>query len=513
MTSPNFAPLYYTDRLRTVNPSGDVGIVTLWSPVRVIERRLSAARPELLDPDRSRVAVISNLYGDGMYAMFCNLLFNPQVRHLIAIGEDLGLPTCVEIEAFLNEGLEDCVVLGTSAKRIRGTQRVFPDLAEFDEDRLRRTLSFRYVGKLSNRNIARDLAGYITQLPRQAPIALPRRLRVDLPEFDAATYAYRPSQLTAHQVVRRTPLDCWEELVVRVVRFGHPTMLPDGPRLELFNVKTVITEPAHEPRHVLATYGFHFDQLLAYQAEIMRPGIPEGISYTYGNRLHGYFDMGSAGQDALQLVIDALRANPDTRRAYIALWDTAADLPCAGPDTIRATPCLTTVFFRYAEKRLTLTATYRAHNLLMAWLENVYGLMAIQRHVATATGMRIGPISVISHSLGIDPRNSRYELAQVISKNWKSDDDVNRANQGHSLRADPNGYFVVTIDEKEGCIVAEHRFAGLLIKRYKSDRAARIEREVSADMAISLVSHALWLGRELASKEQMLRERRRRRSP
>ena len=61
------------------------------------------------------------------------------------------------------------------------------------------------------------------------------------------------------------------------------------------------------------------------------------------------------------------------------------------------------------------------------------------------------------------------------------------------------GYFVVSLDGDE--ILAEHRFEGALIKQYRSDRADRIAHAVAADMAISLPSHALWLGRELANKE------------
>src|SRR3981081_2435674 len=110
--SCSFEALYHAERLHMVNPAGDVGLVTLWSPLRSAKRRLAEISAELLDPGRSRVAVISNLYGDGMYAMLCNLLFNPQVRHLIAVGQDLGLPTCDELEAFLELGLEDAVVLG-----------------------------------------------------------------------------------------------------------------------------------------------------------------------------------------------------------------------------------------------------------------------------------------------------------------------------------------------------------------------------------------------------------------
>src|SRR5215475_13172870 len=116
MMAVMFEPLYYADRLHHVNPSGDVGIVTLWSPVDVFKRVVEKIAPGLLDADRSRLAVVSNLYGDGMYAMFCNMLFNPQIRHLIAVGEDLGLPTCSEIESFLAHGLEDISMLGRKLK-------------------------------------------------------------------------------------------------------------------------------------------------------------------------------------------------------------------------------------------------------------------------------------------------------------------------------------------------------------------------------------------------------------
>ena len=58
---------------------------------------------------------------------------------------------------------------------------------------------------------------------------------------------------------------------------------------------------------------------------------------------------------------------------------------------------------------------------------------------------------------------------------------------------------------ERGVIVAEHRFGGMLVKRYEAERAVTIEREVAADMAVSVVSHAMWLGRELTAKEQLLR--------
>jgi thymidylate synthase len=507
MSEMTFKPLYYSDRLHLVNPVGDTGVLTLWSPPRAARRRLEEVSPGILDAGGSRVAVISNLYGDGMYAMFCNLLFNPQIRHLIAVGEDLGLPTCAEIQAFLDRGLEDAVILGRSVRRVRGTGRIIPILTGFDEDRLRRSLSFRYLGRLAGPELEVTLPGYLRGLPAAELPAERDRIRVDIPEFGPADFSYRPSEVTAHQVVRRGPLDCWEELVVRGIRFGRPVEVRSGPRLELLNVKAVVTDPGPDDEDALTRYGFRIEAFREYQRKMLDARLPEGVAYSYGNRLRGYFDLVPTSTDSLAAVIGRLRQDPASRRAYISLWDNTSDLSAGDQEDDGSVPCLVSLFFRRAEGRLLLTADYRSHNLLTAWLQNVYGLMAIQRHVAEAVGMEIGPITVISQSLGIDPRSPRYVLGRDIAEAWTRDDDVDRRTGRHSLREDPNGYFVVTIDEEDGCIVADHRFGGLSIKQYRSDRAARIEREISGDMAVSLVSHALWLGRELTTKEGMLRDR------
>jgi thymidylate synthase len=416
----------------------------------------------------------------------------------------MGLPTTAEIEAFLEYGLEEAVMLGTTVCRIPGTTRIFPLLKGFDAQRLQRRLSFGYLGKLSGGETAGRLPGYLASLPRYDPPQAEERLRVDIPPAVPDDYTYRPSDVTCHQVVRRRPLDCWEELVTRTVRFGHPVNLHSGPRLELLNTKVVITEPADDPTDVLDEYGFSLERFHDYQEKMLDGRIPPGISYTYGNRLRAHFRRDGKEIDTLRSVVQALRDDPESRHAYISLWDTADDLAAGDRQRDSSVPCLVAIFFRRSESRLTLTATYRSHNLLTAWLQNVYGLIGIQRYICERTGMSPGPVTVISHSLGIDPRSPRYEIARRIAERWTRDEDVDRDTGKHPLREDPNGYFVVTVDEEAGEIVAEHRYRGLLVKQYRRDRAAKIEREVIGDMAVSLVSHALWLGRELMTKEGIL---------
>jgi thymidylate synthase len=532
-----FEPLYYAERLQIVNPAGDTGVLTLWTPRRTAQRILRAMPGDLLDPGASRIAVVSNFYGDGMHQMLCNLLYNPQIRHLVAVGNDRNLPTCSQIEAFLTDGLEDTVLLGTRVWRIKGTERVFPVLDGFDPEPLRRRLSFRYLGGFDNDGGGRDLPEYLDALPRHDPEPESGRVVVHLPQPVTEDYRYRPSAVGAHQVVRKRPLDGWVELVTRAVRFGHPVELRSGPRLELLNTVAVITEPEEEPAEVLSRYGFSLEAFRAYQAEMLDPVLPEGLSYTYGNRIRGYVRAGYADGsfwhraslirggrirdalcqrsgcgpvDALTSVVRTLRQNPESRHAFISLWDTGQDLGDGDHRAGASAPCLVTIFFRRSAGRLTLTATYRAHNLLTAWLQNVYGLMAVQRFVCDRLGTPPGPLTVISHSLGVDPRSPRYEVARNLAGTWNGDEDVDRETGSRHLREDPSGHFVVTVDRsgvEGGEIVAEHRYGGLLVKQYRGRTAAAIESQIIADMAVSLVSHALWLGRELRSKEAQLPRR------
>lgn len=503
-----FDPLYYKDRIRVVNPAGDVGIVTLWSPVATVEKKLALLEPALLDAGRSRVAAIANLYGDGMLAMFCNLHFNPQIKHIVAMGQDMGLATCDEMLAFLEHGVEDALVLGRPIKRVKGTKRLLDLPPGFDVALLQKNLTFVALGQLSDSGFADRLRETFAALPPTVHATEEDRREVRMKEPSAADFTYLPSDPVAHHVERRRPLDCWEEIVCRVMRFGRPITLAKGPRIELQNVKVVIREPAIERAQDLDHYEFDLARFLAYQKKIVTAALPNEISYTYGNRLRAYFRkvVGGPATDSLTVAARLLKRNPESRHAYVSLWDTGADLVAGDDDQGNedSVPCLVTLFFRRVEGKLGLTATYRSHNLLTAWMENVYGLMVVQKMVADGAGMEPGPITVISHSLTINPNETRFAIAEQLVKARKKDDDFDRETGKFVLREDPNGYFAVTIDEEAERIVAVHKHDNVEVNRYTGRSAQEIEEMVARDMAITLTSHAMWFGRQLAIKEAEL---------
>ncbi len=385
---------------------------------------------------------------------------------------------------------------------------------------LRNRLHVVKLGKLSEQKTASGVRQFFAEVDRcPAPRDPGCRTRIDLDQ--PATTEF-PSDPLDHTVRRQMPLDCWEELVFRVLRFGRRTQLQKGPRLELLNVKTIITEPSDESEVDLARYGFSLSAFKRYQANILKAHKPNGISYTYGNRLRGYFgEPGGSPLDLLDAVARHLRNDPQSRRGYATTWDNSIDLAVPADDATggedaeddASAPCLTTIFYRQLDRRLTLGATFRSHNLMRAWLENAYGLMALQNYICDQVGMAAGPITIISHSLTIDPTNAtRMAIAKGIETSRSTDDEIDRASGKHALRMDPRGYFEVTIDEQTREIVAEHKYQRLTIKEYRGVSSEELLAKIAADCAVSVASHALWLGREVGRAEVRLQAATRRNS-
>jgi len=154
---------------------------------------------------------------------------------------------------------------------------------------------------------------------------------------------------------------------------------------------------------------------------------------------------------------------------------------------------------------LTLTATFRSHNTMDAWLENFYGLMAIQRYVAERVTMPVGPITVFSHSISISP--DALDRAKPIAQDKRTDDQVDPVTGKREPRYDYHGDFTVTVDMDTRELVVHHSYQGMTLTEYRGRSAEAMEDQLARDCALSEISHALYLGRELARKEALLKKK------
>ncbi|MEP7352249.1 MAG: thymidylate synthase [Acidobacteriota bacterium] len=486
----HFEPLYYADRLKIVNPAGDVGITTLWSKVESAVTILEEAGVDL-NPESSRISVIANLYGNGLPQMLRNLLWNPQIRHIVIVGKNLS-GSREWLLNFFAHGLEEVDFLGAKAFRIRNTTRTLDGCVL--PQHFPRPIQFHVLGDLGDVATKSGFAELFRGLPAFEPCDTARIEPPPIPEPAVTRY---PSEPRGQSIIRDTPMQAWSELIFRLYRFGHRNIVakktgPEG-RVELQNIKVVIENPVEESDETLREFGFTLEKFQGYQQRILEAVKPPDLGYTYGNRLRGYFQHDGVTVDSLEIAAQRLKEKPDSRHAYITLWDNSRDLP-EGTDT----PCFVTAFFRKFEDRLTLTATFRSHNALDAWPENVYGLIAIQKFVADRADIKAGALTVISHSISIDlPSLARAKRVA----DGKESDEVIDASGKLGPRMDPNGAFTTTFDRATWELVVEHSFDGMKIGEYRGKSAEEIERKLARDVALSEIAHALYLGREIARKE------------
>jgi thymidylate synthase len=497
-----FEPLYFRDRLKIINPYGTIGVVTLWSKVDYVIERFRQANPDLIDPEKnSPIAVFGTLYGNGLREMLRNLLWNPQIQVLLICGKDRlledpeKLGSFSELRRFFLPGYLEPVdspliryktppgIEKVSICKIGGTNRLIDDLVKPQQ--------FKYYSKgipevvlmhpsdPQDENFLGSVKHIFEEDPRPPePVCESDRKKVPLPEVEVQ---YFPSNPRGHMVAQDSILEAWKEVLHLLSRFGRRVTLKKGDRLELQHVKVVVEKPRFEADDKLRAVNLIPGRLRLYQEDILKGEMRPDETYNYGHRLRAYF-----GLDTLAACAERLKKDPEDRKSYVALWDSARDL------TVKeGRPCLVSLFFRKFEGKITLSGTFRTHNAMDAWPMNVYGLMAIRDWVAKKARLLPGAITVISHSLGLDPRELDRALLIIGKRPFK-------------VRLDPMGYFRVTLDGKE--ILVEHRFEDVTLKEYRAKTAASLQHQIARDVAVSDINHAIYLGRQLAKAEMALKD-------
>lgn len=115
----------------------------------------------------------------------------------------------------------------------------------------------------------------------------------------------------------------------------------------------------------------------------------------YGYRWRNYF-----GYDQLDLVIEELKTNPDSRRAVVQMWD-ANDLKTARGGGLDV-PCNTQMVFAIGKEGLNMTVFNRSNDLIWGMLgANVVHFSYVQEYVANALDVEVGVYNQVSNNLHI----------------------------------------------------------------------------------------------------------------
>lgn len=480
------------------NPGGTVAVVCLWQPVeRAVERHPDAF---MVGPTVSPV---------GVDYVCRTLLANPQITRLIVQGPDLS---------------------GTRALLAHALQGDFP--AGFPDD-----LKGALEGLVAPRGA--EVGGEADRYdlnPDRVPLVLP----VPLPPPGTVGTRRGPP---ARTFVGTSLWTVWPRLLGEVVRHGAESPTAYGSRQRellavswTFGVGATLTTTPPWVREVLNGLGEDAgeadlrDALDAY-ARVHFLGTEarsDGVAYTYYGRLT------TMGDDQIARCIETLRADPEQRRAVAVTWDVGQRgpvLPTTERDATRPSdaagknpPCLTHLWFRRDEDGSLYThATFRSHDLLQAGVPNAWGLCRLAEYVARALGWPVGRLTICSLSGHVYDQGwaQAKQIAQERGRGAAYEEDdrailrVRRVEDGvpplaFSTALGRRTQAHVDALSPEERRVLELRFSFearvavdlLLPDGSTADtiegRTEAVEREVLERGWVSTLSHAAWLGRELA---------------
>lgn len=475
-------PLYKASRLIYGNPESHVGIITLWTKAKELEKKVS----------KENYAVMGNLYSAerGLDLLVRNLLANPQITNIVVTGVDFSKSGIVLADFFE-----------------KGFYRGKTDTTE-----------------KSCWRVHSDYEGYIDiDIPKHALEALRKSINVvqvpDIAKFDFFSLkkpAYKREKqvfLKKEEVSRKyvgedigyiirgdTIAECWLKVLDTVLKFGKVSGTHyDDQQKEVVNLMSIISE--EDPYNLYVPDFMPSDEahVKEYISRITRdlPGGVHSSEYTYGSRMRSWF-----GADQVKGAVEKLSREHVSRAVVINLWDSTKDL------TIGGSPCLNHVWFRIRDNKLHMTCIFRSHDMFEGYPENAYGLRVLQEEIRKdveeklrekniLNELQLGDLIILSQSAHI--YDDSWERCQMIV------DKHLTAKYTHFLsRLDPRGNFIITIEDDE--IVVEHTSPTKeTLGVYRARTAAQMRDILVKENIISLVPHALDLGMELAKAETAIR--------
>ncbi len=484
-----YKPLYKPNQV--ICGTGKIAIVSGWTPKERLAKHLGGYQ----------YASIGQLYSPtrGINYLVRNLLYNPQVRRLIALRgtrEDTNSGAVDCLMDFFENGYEAGVDdKGADVWVVRSPVKGYIDklVSSYALDLLRlhvkATLATSADEVLSLVDMTLANWDYYSEQNLYSQTFEPMRF----PDPPLTPPAVFPGTRYGHRVEGRTVAETWVKIIHRIrttgtIRdTGH-----DSQWQELIDLVAVVTDEPDEfffpePNYTPVTRDF----LAEYIPHILE-GAPrkEGVKYTYGQRLRSHF-----GRDQIQQVIDKLKAEPDAASAVMSLWD-VADHDRGG------SPCLNHIWMRITEGELSLTATFRSNDMFSAWCHNAMGLRALQKHIRDRVNpdLRLAPLITVSQSAHI--YSECWEHAQMLI-----DDEYPKILKGEQYN-DPVGNYIIEADHSNAAIVVTRTTsgAGEAVADYRGRDPLKLIREIAADAPAISPSHIGYLGIELAKAHDAIKQ-------
>jgi thymidylate synthase len=379
--------LYRPDKYKVFLGEGNnVALCTCWSDPEMLIKQ----NKELL----RQYALIGTLYSkEGVSIMLRNLALNPHITS-IAILADSPLSK-TPIGSAARELMEEI----WRSHKFEGVQK------EIDRDALAHIV----------KNVKLIAPEKIDGAKKSKPYMKPQ----SFPEPQRSATAQMPSEEVGWAVNGRTTYETWLKVIDRILRYGAEKKTEYGnSQKELQSITwTIMNEDIKNfyepdvPKELKDHIGISKHMREEYKNILFSKEKPATTAYTYGSRLHDF----PGHIDQIGYIIEKIKEATITRRAFATTYHPETDTQHSSP------PCLTNVQILADTKgRLNFFASFRSHDMFKAAISNAYGLLCLQKHIATETKMHMGMLSIQSISAHIYEEDWDNALNTVKCQMWES---------------------------------------------------------------------------------------------
>ena len=440
--------------------NGFIGIITLWTEKNKVYELLN-------NKNKSKVLTVGNLYTfNGLEWIIRNVCLNPCYEKLIITGIDNNkiIPKIMNDERVMNE-------------EYSMFEELFYEYFNIESGNLIILKDYRRINDVIS-TLIKNNHNWINE-----PIIIPPPAKSQFQTYQSEESGF---------IVRDNDLcRLWKRALMKIKLFG---VMTNGTR-EIMNLVSVLTKKPELNSEALIESGFINDEdemntrIESYLKQVCDEQPTEGLSYTYGSRIHG--------RNQIENCIRLLSENVLNRQACATTWNPPDDYYNHSP------PCLVLVSFRIhpiinGEKEvygLYMTTTFRSHDYMRAYFSNIYSLWQlgekVLKQIRINTGKDIKFVSLTNLSIA----------AHVYENDFKKLNEINILD----CALDKRGYFIISIDKFDKTINVQ-------LMNSNNEQMEEFEGNDPHELSdkiqpfISEISHALYLGRELQKAKQCLDE-------
>ncbi len=486
LTSDN---LYKLDNFKVHIGAGEhIGFCTCWNEPTAILKAVPYVQ--------EKCALIGTLYSrQGINIMLRNLALNPTIRRLYTWGNGnlsqtkFGLMGKDALYALWKSGItDDRTISGTNFKLEK----------EIDLEILKTIIDNVELVDISECSL-NALAEHIED-PQKDAYMEPIRFPDAEPE---ATDTF-PSEEVGWVVRGKGVIDTWQKVVHRIMTYGTVKGQQSGSlQKELIGVTWVVADedplnpviPAEWPQGLREAVSATQEAIEQYHEVFLSPQKPEGVSYTYGNRLMAYPNGADSIDQIEEMIIANFRKSPDTRRGVATTLvphiDTKSDEP----------PCLTQLQFLQSRGALHALATFRSHDIFKAAIPNAFGLRKLQKRVCDELGFSLGCLQITSQSAHVYEADWLDAKKLVECAFWQRDPEM----VFYAQDADPRGNLLIHVIEGE-IEIALMSPEGAELWKVKGPSARYIQKKLGQLDLLLQPEHLIDIGMEL-QKAQIAKEK------